>query len=138
MRADTPRPHRTVLFGLSILAGLAGYGTVRLWQNPTAYVSGVKLRIMQPNLQQDQKFNYAAKEQVMARYMRLSDRTTGPNSNGVHDVTDLIWPESSFPFFLTREPDALAQITTLLKPATELITGAVRPAPANGRTPARL
>jgi apolipoprotein N-acyltransferase len=133
--ADTPRPHRTVLFGLLILVGLASYGTVRLWQNPTAYVSGVKLRIMQPNLQQDQKFNYAAKEQVMARYMRLSDRTTGPNSNGVHDATVLIWPESSFPFFLTREPDALAQITTLLKPSTELITGAVRPAPANGNTP---
>jgi len=133
--ADTPRPHRTVLFGLLILAGLASYGAVRLWQNPTTYVSGVKLRIMQPNLQQDEKFNYAAKEQVMARYMRLSDRTTGPNSNGVHDATILIWPESAFPFFLTREPDALAQITNLLKPSTELITGAVRPAPASGNTP---
>jgi apolipoprotein N-acyltransferase len=133
--ADTPRPHRTVLFGLLILAGLASYGAVRLWQNPTAFVSGVKLRIMQPNLQQDQKFNYAAKEQVMARYMRLSDRTTGPNSNGVHDATVLIWPESSFPFFLTREPDALAQITNLLKPSTELITGAIRPAPSTGNIP---
>src|SRR5450830_1323501 len=56
-------------------------------------------------------------------------RATGPNSNGVHDVTHLIWPESAFPFFLTREPDALAQITGLLKPSTELITGAVRAAP---------
>ena len=37
-----------------------------------------KLRIMQPNLQQDEKFNYAAKAQVMARYLRLSDRATGP------------------------------------------------------------
>jgi apolipoprotein N-acyltransferase len=61
--------------------------------------------------------------------LRLSDRATGPNSNGVHDVTHLIWPESAFPFFLTREPDALAQITGLLKPSTELITGAVRAAP---------
>jgi apolipoprotein N-acyltransferase len=133
--ADTPRPHRTVLFGLLILAGLTSYGAVRLWQNPATYVSGVKLRIMQPNLQQDEKFNYAAKEQVMARYMRLSNRTTGPNSNGVHDATILIWPESAFPFFLTREPDALAQITNLLKPSTELITGAIRPAPSTGNVP---
>ena len=44
------------------------------------------------------------------------------------DVTHLIWPEAAFPFFLTREPDALAQIAALLKPSTELITGAVRPA----------
>ena len=66
----------------------------------------------------------------MARYLRLSDRATGPRSNGVRDVTHLIWPESAFPFFLTREPDALAQIASLLKPYTELITGAVRAAPS--------
>ncbi len=90
---------------------------------------GVQLRIMQPNLQQDEKFNYAAKQQVMERYLRLSDRATGPQSTGVRDVTHLIWPESAFPFFLTREPDALAQIAALLQPATVLITGAVRAAP---------
>ena len=113
----------------------ASYGTVRLWQHPTANVSGVKLRIMQPNLQQDEKFNYAAKTPVMGRYLRLSNRVTGPNSNGVHDATVLIWPESAFPFFLSREPDALAQIASLLKPSTELITGAVRPAPSQNGAP---
>ena len=29
----------------------------------------VKLRIMQPNLQQDDKFNYAAKAEVMQKYL---------------------------------------------------------------------
>ena len=130
--ADTPHPRRAPLVGVLILVAFASYGVVRLWQHPTAYVSGVKLRIMQPNLQQDEKFNYSAKEQVMERYLRLSDRATGPNSNGVHDVTHLIWPESAFPFFLTREPDALALIAGLLKPSTELITGAVRAAPNTG------
>ena len=72
--ADTPHPRRAPFLGILILAGLASYGAVRLWQNPTAYVNGVKLRIMQPNLQQDEKFNYAAKAQVMERYLRLSDR----------------------------------------------------------------
>ena len=128
---DTPHPYRAPLIGLAILAGLTGYGAVRLWTHPTTYVSGVNLRIMQPNLQQDEKFNYAAKAQVMARYLRLSDRATGPQSNGVRDFTHLIWPESAFPFFLTREPDALAQIAGLLKPGTELITGAVRAAPSS-------
>ncbi len=91
---------------------------------------------MQPNLQQDVKFNYSAKPQVMERYLRLSDRPTGPQSSGVHDATHLIWPEAAFPFFLTREPDALAQIVSLLKPSTELITGAVRAASdANAHNP---
>ena len=127
---DTLHPRRAPLFGILVLVALASYGVVRLWQQPTEYVNGVKLRIMQPNLQQDEKFNYAAKSQIMERYLRLSDHTTGPNSNGVNDVTHLIWPESAFPFFLAREPDALAQIAALLKPSTELITGAVRAAPS--------
>jgi apolipoprotein N-acyltransferase len=127
-RVDTPRPHRVLIIAGLVLAGLVSYGAVRLLGHPTTYVAGVKLRIMQPNLQQDVKFNYTAKNQVMARYLALSDRATGPQSSGVRDVTHLIWPESAFPFFLAREPDALAQIAALLKPGTELITGAVRPA----------
>ena len=127
--ADTLHPWRPLLVGVAIIAGLMAYGAARLWTHPTDYVANVKLRIMQPNLQQDEKFNYAAKESVMGRYLRLSDRATGPQSNGVRDVTHLIWPESAFPFFLTREPDALAQIASLLQPGTVLITGAVRAAP---------
>ena len=41
-------------------------------------------------------------------------------------MTHLIWPESAFPFFLAREPDALEQIAQLLRHGTVLITGAVR------------
>ncbi|HEX3858100.1 MAG TPA: apolipoprotein N-acyltransferase [Pseudolabrys sp.] len=129
-RNDTPNPNRVPLLALIVLIALAGYGAIRLSAHPTEFVDGVKLRIMQPDLQQDEKFNYASKTQVMERYLRLSDRSTGPQSNGVRDVTHLIWPESAFPFFLTREPDALAQIVALLQPGAVLITGAVRAAAA--------
>jgi apolipoprotein N-acyltransferase len=134
-RADTPHPYRAPLMALMVLAAMLGFGTARLATHPTAYVNGVRLRIMQPDLQQDVKFNYGAKDRVMARYLRLSERATGPDSHGVHDATHLIWPESAFPFFLTHEPGALAQIVAMLKPGTELITGAVRAAPptASGR-----
>src|SRR5262249_9391325 len=89
---------------------------------------GTRLRIMQPNVPQDAKFSYTNKPQVMQHYLALSDRATGPQSTGVREATHLIWPESAFPFFLTREPDALAQIAALLPPGTVLITGAARPA----------
>ena len=71
---------------------------------PLGFVDGVRLRVMQPNLQQDAKFNYSFKQEVMRRYLALSDRASGPQATGVSDVTHLIWPESAFPFFLTREP----------------------------------
>jgi len=132
-RADTPRPWLVPAASVAVLAALATYGAVRLATSPTAFVDGVRLRIMQPNLPQDEKFNYANRQQVMQRYLALSDRATGPNSSGVRDATHLIWPESAFPFFLTREPDALAQIAALLPAGTVLITGAARAAePAPG------
>jgi apolipoprotein N-acyltransferase len=125
-RTDTRRPWLPLALAVVLLAALAGYGAMRLSRIPTAFVEGVRLRIMQPNLQQDQKFNYGAKQKVMSQYLELSDRSTGPQSGGVRDVTHLIWPESAFPFLLTREPDALAQIAALLPEGTVLITGAVR------------
>jgi apolipoprotein N-acyltransferase len=126
-RSDTKRPWLAVASAGTFLIALAAFGAVRLAKFPTSYVDGVRLRIMQPNLPQDAKFNPSQKQRVMSRYLDLSDRSTGPQSTGVRDVTHLIWPESAFPFFLTRDADALAQIAALLRPATVLITGAIRP-----------
>src|SRR5438067_679586 len=60
--AETRGAGRGPVIGLAILAGLAALGAVRLAGAPTAFVSGVRLRIMQPNLQQDEKFNFGAKQ----------------------------------------------------------------------------
>jgi len=122
---------------LVVLVALTGFGAVRLALTPTRMVDGVHLRIMQPNLPQDVRFNYAAKQEIIDRYIALSDRITSAQSHGVHDATHLIWPESAFPFFLAREPDALAEIAQLLHDGTVLITGAVRLAePVNPADPA--
>jgi apolipoprotein N-acyltransferase len=120
------KPWIAPAMALSLLLAMSVYGAVRLRLHPTASVANVKLRIMQPNLQQDVKFNYAAKPDVMQRYLTLSDRASGPQSTGVRDTSILIWPESAFPFFLTREADAMAQIAGLLPEGTVLITGSVR------------
>jgi apolipoprotein N-acyltransferase len=120
------RPWIAPAAALLLLAAMGIFGAVRLTLQPTATVANVKLRIMQPNLQQDVRFNYAAKAEVMQKYLTLSDRASGPQSTGVRDAGILIWPESAFPFFLTREADAMAQISDLLPKGTILITGSVR------------
>ena len=131
-RTDTTRPWVAPALSAVVIAALAIYGAARLAGTSTSYVEGVHLRIMQPNLQQDDKFNYARKQQVMDRYLALSDRKDGPQSTGLRGVTHLIWPESAFPFFLTREPDVLAQISALLPKGTVLITGAIRAPDSRG------
>jgi apolipoprotein N-acyltransferase len=105
---------------------MAALGWYRLATTEVTNVEGVRLRIMQPNLPQDEKFKPAAKQAVMNRYTSISSRVTGPETRGVRDITHLIWPESAFPFFLEREPDALTQIADLLPPGVVLITGAAR------------
>jgi apolipoprotein N-acyltransferase len=136
-RTETRLPWLPLALGLVVLVGLGGFGVLRLARTPTRLVDGVRLRIMQPNLQQDVRFNYAAKQQVMDRYIALSERASSPQSPGAGGATHLIWPESAFPFFLTREPDALAEIARLLRSGTILITGAVRLAePVNPSEPA--
>jgi apolipoprotein N-acyltransferase len=119
------KPWLAPVAALGLLAVMAVFGAVRLSLQPTV-LTKAKLRIMQPNLQQDVKFNYAAKAEVMQKYLTLSDRASGPQSTGVSDANILIWPESAFPFFLTREADAMAQIADLLPRGTVLITGSVR------------
>jgi apolipoprotein N-acyltransferase len=126
-REDTRWPWLPAVLSAGVIVVLAIYGVVRLQWTPTRFIEGVRLRIMQPNLQQDEKFNYSQKQEVMSRYLALSGQPSGSHSPGPRDVTVLIWPESAFPFFLAREADALAQIATLLPPGTVLITGAIRP-----------
>jgi apolipoprotein N-acyltransferase len=125
-RAETRWPWLPLALSIAVLVAVGGFGAVRLARTPTRFVDGVELRIMQPNLQQDVKFNYAAKQKVMDRYIALSERASGMQQTDTRDTTILIWPESAFPFFLAREPDALSQITQLLGGRTLLITGAVR------------
>ena len=117
---------RAPLIALAVLGGLFAYGVWRIPAQPSPLVAGVKLRIMQPNLAQDAKFNSRAGEAILNGYLALSDRATGPQTLGLQNVTHLIWPESAFPFLLGRTPQALSRIAAALPPGVTLITGAAR------------
>jgi apolipoprotein N-acyltransferase len=114
------------LLSLLALGALAGFGISRLGAGPPGMVAGVKLRILQPNLAPDQKFVPANREEIISQYLALSDKATSPERSGVADVTHLFWPESAFPFILTREPAMLARIVGMLGDKSSLITGAIR------------
>lgn len=115
-----------LVLALVALAAMAGYGWRRLPADATATVANVRLRIMQPNLPQDDKFRPENRDDVMRRYLSLSDRATSPELSGVAAVTHLIWPESAFPFLLDRDRKALTEIADLLPAGVTLITGAAR------------
>jgi apolipoprotein N-acyltransferase len=93
----------------------------------SATVPGVKLRLIQPNVAQDDaSFGPENKQAILRRYLDLSERATSPDRSGIRDVTHLIWPESAFPFILSRDPQALSEILDFLGSGATLITGAAR------------
>jgi len=106
----------------AVLLVMGAFGFWRVPAEPSAAVPDVRLRIMQPNLPQDAKFNPRNRDAIMRRYLSLSAR---PGKDGAAP-THIIWPESAFPFLLHRDPGSLAQIAALLEPGSVLVTGAAR------------
>jgi len=114
-------------FAALALALIAAFGAFRLSSPASASLPGVKLRLIQPNVgQDDASFSPQTKDAILRRYFDLSERATAPDRSGVRDVTHLIWPESAFPFILSRDKQALVDISGFLGGGTTLITGAAR------------
>jgi apolipoprotein N-acyltransferase len=110
------------------------YGVFRLGANKTEYVDGVALRLMQPNLPQDAKFRPENGAKILRHYLDLSERATNERPSGLAEITHLVWPESAFPYVISRHPEALAAIARALKGGV-LLTGAARAeSDGDGRT----
>lgn len=108
---------------LFALAAIFGFGAWRLAQAPRKSVAGVALRIMQPNLAQDDKFRPEYRDEILNHYLELSSLAADADSL---DVTVVIWPESAFPFILSRDAGAMAEIGAALPLGSILVTGAAR------------
>jgi apolipoprotein N-acyltransferase len=126
MRGAGRRVPPAFLAAALALGGICGFGAWRLAQPTPPPVPGVRLRIMQPNLPQDAKFRPENKAWILNHYLDLSIRESGADHLGLDGVTALIWPESAFPFIVSRDARALAIIGAVLPPDTVLVTGAAR------------
>jgi apolipoprotein N-acyltransferase len=117
---------RPTLVALAALAVLIGGGLIRLSGGTPGNVPGVTIRIVQPGLRPDEKFSPENKDKIVDHYIDLSRRDDVAKGVKLADVTMLVWPESAFPFILTRDPNALTTIGNALPPKTTLVTGAAR------------
>ncbi len=116
-----PRGRRLLPAGAAVLFALIWIaGMLRLEQNPTTYVPGVELRLVQPDVPQAEKFK---REYVLRNWEELLKLSAEPAKK---PITHLIWPEAAPPFFLEREPIALDEIAKLTRRHESLLTGAER------------
>jgi apolipoprotein N-acyltransferase len=98
---------------------LAG-GELRLATAKIDTVSGVRLRIVQPNIAQADKYRPQLVDENWNRLIALSTEPAKLRP------THIIWPEAAPPFILTRSPEALDEIAVLTGRDRVLMTGALR------------
>jgi apolipoprotein N-acyltransferase len=95
-------------------------GSLWLAMTPQTNVPGVELRLVQPNVRQQDKF---VREHRVGNWQKLVALTERPARI---IPTHIIWPEAAPPFLLARVPEALDEIAIITGPTRVLMTGSVR------------
>jgi apolipoprotein N-acyltransferase len=127
-----PAPRRAARFAwfgaaLVLLAALWLGGAQRLAGANAEPVAGVRLRLVQGNIEQSLKWVEGRREQTFAHYLRLSA------APGFDRITHIVWPETAIDYrFDTEIPAAriegerLRQIAAIIPPNGALLLGAIR------------
>ncbi len=117
-----------ILLGVVALAGSYAFGVYRL-PGSWGEVEGTRVRIVQPNIPQQERWKPENQSWIFRNLISLS--RSGVNGEDVSAFTHVIWPESALPFFLaynneiasTQVRDILA---ALIPPNATFIVGAER------------
>jgi apolipoprotein N-acyltransferase len=99
-------------------------GAIRLaLAGPAESVPGVRLRLVQPNIAQTEKWKPDLRTEHFLRQLRMGALPADL------PPTDVVWPEAAVPFFLAEHRDALALLGEATPPGGLTIVGALRRAP---------
>lgn len=108
--------------GIAALLVWWGLGSWRLAATEIATVPEVRLRLVQANIAQQQKWLPEERFRNLERHIELS---TGGGTTPTH----VVWPETAVPFLLDAEPRLLQYLAERLGPETVLLAGALRRSP---------
>ena len=112
----------TFLAGMVFIwLGIVIYGVQRLHYFPTTYVPGILLRLVQPAISQQDKINPDNYQRNLNDYLRLTR-----NTSNFHQVTHVIWPESSVSYDVERYPEVRQLLSSAVPEGGKLIFGANR------------
>lgn len=116
---------RRLLTVVFVGAVVAFAGSLRLYMagpvENIAYVPTVKLRLVQPNIPQADRWDAASELIVLQDHIQLSLL-----SEGLSEVTHIIWPESGVPFFINEQPRLIRLLEAVAPQKGALITGTLR------------
>lgn len=105
---------------LAVLTLIWGWGSWRLSQDVGTIVPHVRLRLVQPNIDQASKWNSAERG---LHFQHLLDLTS---QSGNQPITHAVWPETAATFYLMEDPDHRQDIAHHLPEGGSLMTGVIR------------
>jgi apolipoprotein N-acyltransferase len=97
-------------------------GLQRVAVHPPQYVDGVALRIVQPNISQDDKWRADNASRIFDDLLAFS----GAPARDGRVPSHIIWPESAVPFLLDESDGGRTALAQTLGAGQMLITGAIR------------
>ena len=112
----------TLFFSLVLAAG-AMWGEARL-ASAGAATTGVRLRIVQANVDQANKWRPENSAEIFNTYLDLTK--SGGGASGLDGITLVVWPETAVPFLLANSSEALNEIGDVLPKGTSLLVGSAR------------
>ena len=114
-----------VVIALAGFTTAAALATVHLQQIPFANnAAGMMVRLVQPNLSQDDKWNWSLRPQHLAGMINASRQ---PSSLTAHPLDLIVWPETAFAGTLEHEPQAFKAATHAATAGkSSLLTGVIR------------
>jgi apolipoprotein N-acyltransferase len=134
------RPRATpVVIAFAVLVVVWGGGAARLMTADDATVPGVRLRLVQGNIEQALKWRPNLRQGHVDKQLRLSalpPRTSGREAPDTTPPapTHIVWSETAVPFFLGRDQRHLAMIGAVTPPGGVTIVGAPRTTPKREAT----
>ena len=125
---DPTRAATACAVGGILLLSIWTGGSLRLSGAGDDVVAGVRLRLVQANIDPARKGDASYGEDVLARQLRLTTETSGYDR-----ATHAIWAETATPFPLERFPDARMALAGAAPADGALVTGILRTESVNGR-----
>ena len=114
------RPWLLPAAAFALLAAIWAGGHGRLALAPDQAPPGIRLRLVQANIDQTLKWREGERHAALERHVRLS------RAEGLASVDLVIWPEAAVPYFLEESGPLRAFVANAAPPGSHVITGAPR------------
>ncbi len=111
------------LVGLLLVLLVAGYGWGERRLSAATDSTGIRVRIVQANIDQAEKWRPENSAEIFADYL---DLTKSGGATALDGIDIVVWPETAVPFLVADAPDALTAIADVLPATTTLLLGSGR------------